>query len=194
MSENWLPVGHLESWNLHIERKELPNAGEFTGGGRKLCWHTTEGTNVDVMWQVLRTKNAAPHFLIGFEPGREHATVVQCVALNRAGRALRHPAGTAETNRANVIQVEIAEFTRNASDWSEKWYRALASLACLIEHRVPIARVSNQSFRTPRRLSPSGWVMARGHIGHVHCPNNDHVDPTGLRATHLLNLMDELDH
>jgi len=194
VSDKWLPVGYLASWELHVEKRELPNAGDFTAGGWKLCWHTTEGTNVDAMWNVLRAKDAAPHFIIGFEDGREKPSVIQCIPLDQAARALQHPAGTLETNRANVIQVEICEFAENADNWSDKWYRALASLACLIEHRVGIARVSNHSFITPNRLTPSGWIRARGHVGHVHCPNNDHWDPGKLRATHLLNLMDEIDH
>jgi hypothetical protein len=99
MDKNWLPEGH--HWGLKIEHRRLPDAGAFTSGGHKLCWHTTEGYNIDAMWRVLRDKNAAPHFVI--DPGGGDAEVYQCIALNRAARALEHPPGTPPTNTANCI-------------------------------------------------------------------------------------------
>jgi hypothetical protein len=61
------------------------------------------------MVNVLQTKGAEPHFVIGGRPGVKHPVVVQLVALDKAGRSLAHPPGTRETNRAGdrTIQVEV---------------------------------------------------------------------------------------
>jgi len=138
MNDLWLPEGR--HWGLNIEHRELPNAGEFTGGGHKLVWHTTEGGGIDNMWRVLRDKNAAPHFCI--DPGGGDAPVYQCIPLNRAARALEHPAGTPETNRANAIQVEIIGFAKDAKDWGHVIYRDLGALAALIDLKDQILPVS----------------------------------------------------
>src|SRR4051812_39156353 len=96
----WLPEGH--HWDLHIEHAQLPDAGAFTSGAPKLIWHTTESPweSVDAMWGVLRDKDAAPHIVIGARKGLDHPVAIQCIPFNRAGRALAHPGGTPETNRA----------------------------------------------------------------------------------------------
>jgi hypothetical protein len=90
-SDLWLPEG--AHWDLNIEHAQLPDAGEFTGGGHKLVWHTTESEreSVDAMWRVLRDKNAAPHVVIGWRDGFKYPVAIQCIPFNRAGRALAAP-------------------------------------------------------------------------------------------------------
>ena len=41
----------------------------------------------------------APHFILEVKNGQKR--LVQCIPINRAARALEHPSGTLETNRAN---------------------------------------------------------------------------------------------
>jgi len=182
MNDLWLPEGR--HWGLNIEHRELPNAGAFTGGGHKLVWHTTEGGGIDNMWRVLRDKNAAPHFCI--DPGGGDAPVYQCIPLNRAARALEHPAGTPETNRANAIQVEIIGFAKDADDWGHVIYRDLGALAALIDHRFNIRR-GYRPFTVPaKKVTPSGFVRATGHLGHGHVPNNNHWDPGKMNGAALM--------
>ena len=182
MDQNWLPEGH--HWGLKIEHKMLPNAGPMTGGGHKLIWHTTEGTGMDRMWNVLRDKNAAPHFLI--DPGGGDAPVYQCIPLNRAARALEHPSGTPETNRANCIQVEIIGFAKDADEWGHVIYRDLGALAALIDHRFNIRR-GYRPFTVPaKKVTPLGFVRATGHMGHAHVPNNNHWDPGKMSGGRLM--------
>jgi hypothetical protein len=190
VSSQWLPEGH--HWDLHIEHKPLENAGTFTGGGKKLCWHTTESAfdKVDLMWQVLRDKRAAPHFVIGGRPGLQHPVVIQTIPLDRAARALQHPAGTPQTNRANAIQVEICGFTAEAVDWPESRYKALANLFVLIRHRVAIKNKATVDFSRPRRLGGQEWVDAEGHVDHGQCPNNTHHDVLRFREGKLINLIE----
>lgn len=182
MDRNWLPEGR--HWGLRIEHRRLNDAGPFTGGGHKLIWHTTEGAGMDAMWRVLRDKDAAPHFLI--DPGGGYAPVYQCIPLNMAARALEHPAGTPETNRANCIQVEIVDFAKNAKDWGHVIYRDLGALAALIDHRFNIRR-GYRPFTVPaKKVTPAGFVRATGHMGHSHVPNNSHWDPGRMNGAELM--------
>ena|SRR5436309_1196473 len=182
----YLPIGtHRE---LKISRK-ITETGPFTGGGWKLIWHTTEGNGLATMVKVLQQKKAEPHFVIDHELGR----VVQLVRLDEYARALMHPPGTPETNRANCIQIEICGFAKQADNWSEHSYRNLARLALLIKHRVPIPNRATHPFRiNAARLTPNGFVKAAGWLGHEHVPNNDHYDPGALPARHIIRLMEKV--
>lgn len=177
MDALWLPEGH--HWSLHVEHKPLPDAGGFTGGGWKLVWHITVSPweSVDAMWEVLRDKDAAPHFVIGGRKGREHPTVIQCIPLNRAGRALAHPSGP-ETNRANAIQVEICATPASVKTFKDWHYKAFGNLAELVRHRVDVPNKCPRSFTSTKRFTGGGFVKTKGHVGHMHVPGNDHADPT----------------
>jgi hypothetical protein len=194
----WLEEGH--HYDLHCEKRPSTGAGDFTGGGWKLCWHITVSLwmAVDSMANVLVAKGAEPHFVIGGRAGFKHPVVIQLLPLNEAGRSLRHTQ-VPETNRANVIQVEICAqppglgAERDQVDnWSDGRYAALANLAVLIEHRVDIPRKLARSFQNTNRFSGSGFVVVDGHLGHMHAPvANDHSDPTtAFRGDKLLRLME----
>jgi hypothetical protein len=187
---DWLPEGH--HWDLHIEHAPLESAGPFTGGGEGFVWHTTESDRdkVDLMWQVLRDKRAAPQVLIGMRPVLQHPVVKQCIPFSLAGRALAHPAGTPETNRANKTQVEVCGFTANVPDWGDWWYKALANLFVLISHRRNIPNESPQDFSHPRRMGGQEWVRSAGHIDHGMAPGNDHTDIYRLAEGKLMRFID----
>lgn len=188
-SKNLLPTGHV--WDMHILRMFDEDAGTFTGGGWKLLWHTTESPwyRVDSMENVLDRKNAAPHVVIGGREGLKHPVAVQMIPFNRAGRALQNdPSDGAQTNRANCIQIEVCWYAAQMGQFDH--YKALANLAVLIMHRVPIRNGhETRSFSSPKRLSDSEFVKAKGHIGHVHAPDNTHVDPGALNITKLEELI-----
>lgn len=182
----WLPTGH--HWDLHILHYQDIDAGEFTGGGWKLCWHTTESPwdREDSMVNVLDRKNAAPHFVIGGGPTKKHPIVTQMVPLDRAARALRNDgADSKETNRANCIQVEICYYAANSAKMSDWTLKALANLFVLITHRRKIQNYAPQDFSNCKRMTDQQWVDAYGHVGHCMCPDNDHVDPGHLREGSL---------
>lgn len=190
MDRLWLPEG--AHWDLNIEHKRLEDSGEFTGGGWKLVPHTVEAPRdtVDTMFNVLRDKRAAPHFLYGYRPTSRFPVVIQMIPLDRAGRALAHTLGP-ETNRANAIQIEICGRAADSGRWSANYYKGLANLCRMIERRVNIPHRVPISFAKPHRASPQGWVNAKGYLGHCHCPGNDHTDPgTGFRVHDLLKYID----
>lgn len=192
MNRLWLPQGdHRKGWGLLIAYDRAEDAGNFVGGGHKLCWHTTEGGSYSSVVRTLKEKRAAVHFVIDPRIGR----VIQMIPLDKAGRGLAHPSGP-ETNRANVIQVEIVGYAKESGQWSDEDYRKLAALAVLIEHRFPIPRrtTGEVTFAEPRRLSGPGFYRAAGHCGHCHVPGNDHYDPgKGFKGKKLRHFMKEFD-
>lgn len=193
MNRLWLPRGH--HWDLHIVHVPAENAGPFTGGGKKLLLHTTEAPwdSVDRMDDVLIGKRAAPHVLIGGRPGTQHPVVMQFVPFNRAGRALANdPYDGYQTNRANVIQIEINGYAGQSQDWDMWTYKALANLVELIHHRYKFPLEAPQDFSHPRRMSDSEFVKASGIVGHSMAPDNDHWDPGRFREGRLLNLINNM--
>jgi hypothetical protein len=247
MNKLWLPAGH--HWDLHIEHDRSGDAGPFTGGGWKILWHITVSpwASIDSMVRVLKDKGAEPNLVIGGRPGVQHPIVVQLVPFNRAGRSLRNdPSDGEQTNRANVIQVEICArpgrsairgpgirqfwaededlgcelfdlggsdsgtiaadvqavrdfehfedfplcmtdqsgvmiqraFASGVASWSDDTYKALGNLASLIDNRVPVPRRLARSFQNTKRFTDRGFVTVKGHLGHMHGPDDDHIDPT----------------
>lgn len=199
----WLPTGSLGSWGLEVlPRHPGHDAGSFTGGGWKTLWHTTEGGSMASVIRTLAEKDADVHIVFDPKNGR----LTQLLPFDRAGRGLAHPSGTPQTNRANVIQIEMIGFAKVSTAiaslasprravplFGADEYRRMAALAVLIEHRLPVARHA-QPFMRPRRLGGQEFVDFTGHLGHCHAPGNDHEDPGRLDWPRLLAAMKAIDH
>lgn len=161
-------------------------------------WHTTESpwVSVDSMFNVLRDKNAAAHFVIGGRAGTRHPVAIQMLPLNEAARTLRHPSGP-ETNRANCVQVEICGRAAESGDWPRDRYKALANLVRLVNRVQPnsleVPRTLARRFSNMNRFTGEQFVNARGHCGHQHAPGNDHVDPgSEFRGQLLMRLLKDM--
>jgi hypothetical protein len=118
--------------------------------------------------------------------------IFQHMPLESMARALEHPAGTPETNRANVVQIEHVGFTDDAwrrkvggaasllvDNWPVERWHAVAELCREIEKRTgcPAASAVPMGWWTrPERLTGSEFVAAAGHLAHVHAANNHHLD------------------
>jgi hypothetical protein len=109
IDKRWLETGH--HWDIHFERKPAPdNAGAFTGGGWKFLIHITVSPwgAIDSMVNVLNAKRAQPHLVLGGRKGVKHPVCVQMLPFDVAGRALGNDMSDGrQTNRANVIQIEV---------------------------------------------------------------------------------------
>lgn len=178
----WLPEGYSKKYGLHVVHRPAESAGAFTGGGRKWVWHITVSspTNVDGVADVLVGERACPQLLIGFRPKLVRPVVYQFMSLDEAGRALVH-SGPTETNRANAIQCEIAaqvEDVQHFDEWG--YYKALANLVRFVNDKLPhnVPWELARSFSNTTRFGGQEFVDVAGHCGHMHVPQNDHVDPT----------------
>jgi hypothetical protein len=166
-------------WHPDAVRVPMEDAGSFTGGGSKIVHHTTEGGSIAGAESAYRAKRAAPHFTFDHDADILH----QHIPLNQAARALRHPSGP-ETNRGGhrVIQIEHVGFAATSHDWSDTAYGRIAALCRWIESNIggsPVRDATVSFGAGAPRLSGAAWVAYTGHIGHMHCPGNDHIDPSG---------------
>lgn len=164
-----------------VKQVPLPPTGPMGGGGRKIVWHTTEGSTAAGAVGAYKASGAYPHFTLA-----EDGTAWQHLGFGQYGTALKHVYGP-ETNRANAIQVEIVGFAKDSGRWSDTRYKQIAALARYIEDKFNVPRDAKVSFDNPSRLSPEAFVGYAGHCGHVHVPGNDHYDPgTGFKIGKVL--------
>jgi hypothetical protein len=129
--------------------------------------------------------------------------------LSRAGRALGNLAGGVETNRANVIQIELVGTAdkRLAERWGapslyvEQWpAKYLAGIAAWMRwveanFAVPprctvrfLKYPASAGADNPNRLGSSDWVRYAGWLGHQHVPEQarGHGDPGLIDIAALL--------
>lgn len=165
-------------WHPGAKRVVYADAGgSFLNVPAKLVWHTTEG------FGLPNYAGSAPHFTLNPRTGE----LWQHMPIDRVAKALAHPAGTVETNRAHAVQVELIGFAKDTGGWSDEAYARIASLARWIEHNGGVARRAGVKFTVPAsRLSPSAWLSYSGHIGHAHVPSNDHWDPGRFRIDKVI--------
>jgi hypothetical protein len=170
-----------------VEQVVLEDAGPHVTGRPKLCWHSTEGSSIEGAIAAYRAKRASPHFTI--DPTRDR--IVQHISIFKAARALEHPAGTPETNRARTVQVEIVGFAGKMDQLSPAELNSLRRLARWIERNAGVPSTCDVDFvpfpaGVPARLQGQRWLDYSGHHGHMHVPANSHEDPGALVIRELL--------
>jgi hypothetical protein len=171
-----------------VERVVLEDAGDHVAGRPKLVWHSTEGSTIQGAIAAYRAGNSAPHFTI--DPRRDR--IVQHISIHKAARALKHPNGTVETNRARTVQVEIVGNAKDMGRLSRAELDSLARLARWIERNADVPSKCTVEFvpfpsGVPKRLNGQAWLAYSGHCGHMHVPSNDHEDPGALAIRKILN-------
>lgn len=161
----------MAKWHPGATRVPYSSAGSYVTAAPKICWHTVEG------YGLPNYNGSAPHFTLSIKTGK----LWQHIPIDQAAKSLRHPAGTVETNKANVVQVELTDaFARSSASWPRSAYDHIAKLARWIEanHGVPSkCSVTFTDANHVQRLAPSAWLKYTGHLGHQHVPSNDHYDP-----------------
>lgn len=181
-------------WHPDAKRVPFSDAGSFVSGtGHKLVWHTTETRSLPGY------DGTQPHFTLNPRTG----DLWQHQPLSHAAKALMHPAGTVETNRAHAYQVELVCYSDVAvarrvgglavDDLTDADYARIARLARWIEKNAGVPRRSSVRFvHYPQasypRFSDRGWLAYGGHCGHQHVPHNLHGDPSALKIDKILDL------
>jgi hypothetical protein len=156
----------------------------------KLCWHTTEGGSLAGAESAFAPY--PPHLGVDADTGECH----QYVALDRCAYSL----GNSDAEDSYVIQVEVVGYAAQSHTWSP------ARLAWLGTHVAqPVADavgvppvIAPQGFHgegegmilasssSPIRFTLAGWDDFAGHVGHQHCPGDDHWDPGRLDLAAIL--------
>lgn len=168
-------------WYPSATPAPLPDAGPFLGGPFRGVLHTTEGDSYAGALAAYTTSGNSPHFTV------QGASVWQHVALDRAATALKHPAGTVETNRLSCIQIEIVGHAASPVVPS-----ALPPLMRWVEAQTGIAPVAPKFLPYPQsagastvRFTSATWAKFGGWCGHQHVPGNDHGDPGAIDTAAL---------
>jgi hypothetical protein len=153
-------------------------SGVYTGGPARIVHHTTEGSTAQAAFNEFKAHKSDPHFTV------DRTTVYQHINTDVAARALRHPAGTPETNRLSAIQIEVVGFAGRPKD--RRTLTNVARLCRWIEQQHSVPRVWPNGYPNPPRNGGDpghhnrnlpNWQSKGGHYGHCHVPNNTHWDP-----------------
>lgn len=165
-------------WHPEATRTQVQSGiGSFLNVPAKLVWHTTEGSSLPVY------SGSHPHFTLNPKTGQ----LWQHISIRSGAMALKHPAGTVETNRAHAIQVELIGFAKDTGVWPASYYQNIARLARWIEAHAGVRRDSTVQFsNVPHRLTDQAWLSYSGHLGHQHVPVNDHWDPGSFRIGEVI--------
>jgi GH24 family phage-related lysozyme (muramidase) len=155
------------------------SSGPYVGGHPfKIIHHTTEGSTADGAIETYKQTKNIPHFTV------DDMTVYQHADTDVAVSALRHPAGTTETNRSSAIQIELVGFAGQPKNRAS--LKNVARLCRWIEgtHNVPQDWPNGHPNPPVNGQDPGGhnrdqnhWDTRGGHYGHCHVPNNTHWDP-----------------
>lgn len=134
----------------------------------RCVWHDTE-------------TNGIPSYSTGSFPQITiyKGTAYQHIAADRAARALRHPSGTIQTNRANCFQIECVGWVNQVA-----FHPIMREIAEWLEDVRGIPRKATSEWRPyPEsygangvRFSDAKWRDFSGHCAHMHVPHNDHGD------------------
>lgn len=169
-------------WYTAATAAPLSDAGPFVGGPYRGVLHTTEGDSYAGALAAYKASGNSPHFTVSA------AGVWQHVALDRAAKALAHPAGTVETNRQSAIQIEIVGHAANPS----LPLGQLVPLMRWIEAQTGIVPVAPKFLPYPAsygassvRFTARTWLGFAGWCGHQHVPGNDHGDPGAIDTASL---------
>lgn len=159
----------------------VADGGSMVGGPPRVTWHTTESSpgSMDGVIAWLVARKSAAHLVWDPSTGE----IVQLIRADRAARALEHPAGTPETNRAGAVNVQIEVIGHAADPFTQ--YLMLGHdvlLAWLDELGVPRRWVDVDA-----RMSWAEWNAYAGHCGHRHVPGQTHTDPGAINAGLLLS-------
>ena len=153
--------------------------GGYVGGHPfKIVHHTTEGGTAEGAFVEYRKSRNIPHFTV------DDLTIYQHADTSVAVSALKHPAGSAETNRSSAVQIELVGFAGRPK--SNGGLRNMARLCRWIEgeHIVP-SEWPNGFPKPPKdggdprghNRNEANWNTKGGHYGHSHVPGNVHWDP-----------------
>ncbi len=165
--------------------------GSFNGSPWKICLHTTEGSSVEGAIGAYHVNTGWPHFTVDPARGRR----CQHYELTQSSRALAHPAGTPETNRAGVINIEIVGFAAQSPTWPKAWLEWLGTAVlspiravCPFDLRAPdfVAYPQSYGLGASQRFSRAQFATYGGIIGHEHAPDNDHGDPGAIDVTAII--------
>lgn len=175
----------MADWLDGVDRSVVGrDSGPFVDAPMRLVLHTTEGASAAGAIAAFKSTGSWPHFTV--DGARQIR--YQHIPVNLAARALVHAAGTAETNRAGAIQIEMVGFAHATQDLTDdvlQWFATevvapiLAACPITTDHPAFVgADQSPSGVNAKQRMTEAAWTAFNGICGHQHVPcGNDHWDP-----------------
>jgi hypothetical protein len=199
----------MADWFPEAIRDPGNDSGKYTDTGEpKGLLHTTEGKTYAGARQAYVLNNSWPHATCTYETGR--FVIYQHVPLSKPSRALRNQVGGGETNRDNVIQLEIVGTAdrHKAGSWGTQYVEnfptpyldGIARWMRFVNQNRGVPNRCTVKFKTyPEsygasngiRLSSSKWDAYTGWLGHQHAAENTHGDPGAIAIDYLLSQAEE---
>ena len=187
MSQVWYPLA---------KKDEFPNAGGMIESPWRGVLHSTEGKSYAGA-RAAYTKGVAPHFTVSFEGDKFQCW--QHMPIDRAAKALEHPAGTVDTNRLRCIQIEIVAYAGQIRTLKREYLSGIGKLMRWCEANTGIKRTALDfhsdregivlaTKSSPVRLSVTDWKNFSGWCGHQHVPVNAHWDPGDIDIDYLMSV------
>ena len=182
----------MQLWLDNVEKIIGRDAGSFTGGGKKVCLHTTEGGSIAGALGAYASHGGYPHFTIDFNQKRR----IQHIPLNLSARALANNTGDGfQTNRANVIQIEIVGYSRESHLWTQNNLDFIIQLLQDIKNAGHDYMLQAPQFYgneayglyAKQRMTDANFVSYSGIVGHQHVPDNDHWDCGKINIQYILD-------
>jgi len=180
------------------------HTAQWFGGGSKIVpdkivFHCTEG----IGWPGYNGGGYAPHLTVGSDG--EHLIWRQHIDLEKNARALRNEPGGVQTNLDGCIQVEVVGTCDRKSSvrgheldmWNLPEY-AIKGLAdfvmwCHEKYDIPLVipkqwpkYPSSPELDKAARMSYAEWKKFSGICGHLHVPENTHLDPGDFQIHEIL--------
>lgn len=155
----------------------------------RIVLHTTEGPTAESAIAAYTATGSWPHFTAEYGTGR----VFQHYDTTAGARALRHPAGTVDTNAARAIQIELVGYAGTITDAALAWLAETLIWPVADHHRIvletPIFRGVHDAYglKSATRMTDNEWLAFGGICGHQHVPHNDHWDPGAINTTPITN-------
>ena len=166
-----------------------PSGGPYdTHDNPKLVWHTTEGSSLAGAETAFAPY--PPHLGVDPRTGEKH----QYISLDRSAYSLGH----SDAEDSWAIQVEVVGYAGQSHTWGADILDWLGiHVAAPVAHAVGVPPVHLVFYGeddgiilaspdSPIRMSLGQWDSFAGHVGHQHCPGDDHWDPGRLDVGAIL--------
>lgn len=159
----------------------------------KICLHEIQG---DDRLDMIRSHPSPPQ--LWYDPVSR--VLSQTIALTRAGFALYHYGGRRETNRANVIQVELAGFSSPLPDEPQavldniaydvivpvcQFVATQGGMIDLTQVSGPFVYPGSASEQSVNRMTDDQFQRFPGLTAHGFAPQNEHWDVGGMDMAYI---------
>lgn len=172
----------------------MVNAIYYPGADRMARWKGLGNATLATINKIVlhTTESAGLPSFSGNHPNLAYVPATRkwyhCTPINGSSTALSND-GSHQTNRANVVQVEIIGYAKDSGKLPQTAIDDLGAFVAWMhkEWGVPLTAAPKWTGpNTTARMSWSQYVAFKGVLGHQHVPGNTHWDPGQINAAAII--------